>query len=98
MEIFSQIDFKHGLLDFKRGLLYIKHGLHDFKHGLLQMFCIQGILVSNLWRENSNVVKITKESLTFEKNLPLLSNYFTTFPINIFFHDENKAFKDFLKK
>ena len=24
------------------------------------------------WRENSNVVEITKETLTFEKNLPLL--------------------------
>ena len=28
------------------------------------------ILVSNFWRENSNEVKITKEILTFDKNLP----------------------------
>ena len=28
-------------------------------------------LVSTFWRENSNVVEITKESLTFEKNLPV---------------------------
>ena len=29
------------------------------------------ILASCFWRENSNVVEITKESLTFEKNVPL---------------------------
>ena len=28
-------------------------------------------LVSTFWRENSNVVEITKESLTFETNLPV---------------------------
>ena len=28
-------------------------------------------LVSAFWRENSNMAEITKESLTFEKNVPL---------------------------
>ena len=28
-------------------------------------------LASAFWRENSNVVKMAKESLTFEKNLPV---------------------------
>ena len=28
-------------------------------------------LVADFWRENSNMVQITKDNLTFEKNLPL---------------------------
>ena len=32
---------------------------------------ISSILAFSFWRENSNVVEITKENLLFEKNLPL---------------------------
>ena len=40
--------------------------------GYFQMCRFLSNLVSCFWRENSNVLEITKESLTFEKTLPLL--------------------------
>ena len=40
--------------------------------GYFQMCRFLSNLVSCFWRENSNLLEITKESLTFEKTIPLL--------------------------
>ena len=43
---------------------------HDFRFAILWNEPFSRNLASRFWRENSNVVEIKKESLTFEKNLP----------------------------
>ena len=45
--------------------------IHHFRFEMLQNVPFSSNLVSSFWRENSNGVYVTKESLTFEKNLPL---------------------------
>ena len=57
--------------------------IHHFKFGILWNMPFSSNSVSRFWRENSNTVKITKESLTFKKNLPLsilIFFFFEMFP------------------
>ena len=51
-------------------------------------------LVSSFWRENSNLVKITKDSLTFEKYLPLQGVVDENTYFQIFHICSHSVFKD----
>ena len=45
--------------------------IHHFRFGMVWNVPFSSNSESSFWRENSNVVKITMKSLTFELNLPL---------------------------
>ena len=45
--------------------------MRHFRHVILRNVPFSSNLVSTFWRENSNVVKTTVGSLTFETNLPV---------------------------
>ena len=51
-------------------------------------------LVSSFWQENSNLVKITKDSLTFEKYLPLQGVVDENTYFQIFHICSHSVFKD----